>query len=811
MRNKLLLIAGAVMLLPAGIIAAPISPQEALNRLSKTNAQRLPMKNVSAAKLVHTFTSEKNEPTSYIFNGDNQFIILSADDKTFPVIGYGQGEVNPNEMPVNMVAWMNEYGRQIEYLRKLNIDASEATPYSLENAAAIKPLMTSKWNQDGPYNSMCPIYDGSECVTGCVATAMAQVMNYFKYPEVGEGSLQYTANFLGRKLSLNFSKTPFDWDNILDTYYKGMYTDEQAEAVGYLMKACGYAVRMDYSPSVSGTQTFYIADAARSYFKYDSNTVGRFRDPYPTSEWTQMVYDNLMNVGPVVMGGDAPTGGHCFVCDGYDGNGYFHFNWGWGGISDGYYVLDMLTPSVIGIGGYEGGFNYNQEAIFGMQPATGEPTITQPSILYQYGYTTGSLNGNNIIFNTEGATGMGLLGWGSGCDFTISVNVGAVFQSVDNENEKIEVKGKFGDREKITLPLGTYYPTSMGKPTVEIPNLANGKYKVTLSSKDTYDSNSQWTPVAVKWSYPNYVYLTVDNGKYTIENVTAPSIKAIDGQILSPLYFNKYVKISASFINDNDIEITRNVTPILYEGNTPRLTGDGLVITMLPGENTVREWITKFVGVNGYKVTADKEFTLHLYDTGNNYDYGEYGKVTMMPQPNNGAPTLSGVDIPEATKGSYENGDINYPLVYFVPGYEFTANISYRVKTGFFDGVIDAGIYESDPANQSTLIPVQYPIFEDRPLIAGDTSNTIVLPVIFNEGDPGKVYHLVTRYNSQGRGYTNLSSTRFMVGSTGITILENDNDAEVEYYNLQGIRIPAPIKGQVVIEKRGNETRKILR
>ena len=207
-------------------------------------------------------------------------------------------------------------------------------------------MITAMWDQIEPYNNMAPLYGSERTYTGCVATTMAMVMDYWNYPEKGQGKVSYTASTIGKRIELDFSKRKFDWDNMLRSYdIDGEYSAEQTDAVAYLMKACGYAVKMDYSTSASATLAMYIGQAMAKYFNYDPNYRYELRLHHSSSEWEQIIYDNLKNAGPVLYGGGSYLGGgHSFVCDGYDGNGFFHFNWGWSGISNGYFSLDALQP-----------------------------------------------------------------------------------------------------------------------------------------------------------------------------------------------------------------------------------------------------------------------------------------------------------------------------------------------------------------------------------------------------------------------------------------------------------------------------------
>lgn len=809
MMKKLLPI---VALAPSWFVTAygaPITPAEALSRVGAEAPLKVMGRSGVQPRLVHTSMTDMGEPASYLYAGaDGGFLLLSADDQAYPVLGYGEENLTSEaEMAPGLKWWIESYARQINYARSKGADVNRMTPYKESSWVAIAPMVKSKWNQDSPYNDACPLLNNQRCYTGCVATAMAQVMNYFKYPEVGEGVVSYVWSGQSKKLTLNFSRQEFDWDNMLDTYYAGSYTEEQGNAVSYLMKACGYSTQMGYGTTASGTQGSYVGYAARTYFKYDGNTHYAWRDAYPTSEWTRMVYDNLLNVGPFVMDGQSPDGGHSFVCDGYDGNGYFHFNWGWGGVSDGYFALDALSPEVQGIGGYDSGFNFDQDAIFGMQPPTGEPVVTRTARIVQYGYSYGTLDGRKLSFGVRGSSS---LGWGNGSDCPLEANIGAIVEPTGSTSGgKIEIKGLLGTNDVVNIPLGVYYPANRVQPNVELPELADGTYRVTLASRDLNTPDAPWEPVIVTWSYPNYVDLTVSGGKYSVADIMPPSLDVKEVELNTALYFNRYCKMTLSVENPNDIEITRTVTPVFYSGDTPVISGDPATMTVGAGSENTIELLGKLSPMYGYSLTSPTELTLMLEDSQTGYVYGEYGKYTVEPEPAKGTVAMSGCSVIGADRGEYQYGDRTYPSVFFVETGEFDYELSFSVRRGYFDGMINVGIYEENPVNNRYLIPVIESIYTDVPFMSSGDTRTLEIPVSFPDAEIGKPYYVYSQY-SDGSGYSNLGQTIFVVGGSGVDTLEEDDAADVEYLNLQGVRVNAPQPGDVVIERRGSKARKIV-
>ena len=331
-------------------------------------------------------TQAKKVSGLYVFNiaNDGGFIIVSNDDRTTPILGFGgSGHLDPDNMPSNMRAWLQGYADEIVWLQTHDVKPSRMSkaPQRLgtHSTDAIAPMVTTTWNQGWPYNNLCPNYSGSNrSATGCVATAMAQVMKYHEWPQDATTSVP---GYTSRSYNLTLPTLPavtFDWANMQNDYLGGE-TSVQQTAVATLMKYCGYSVQMDYGPS-SGSNTNLVAEALVNYYDYNATTQFVTRGHYTYANWIDLIYYELAHKRPVVYGGMSTGGGHEFVCDGYkyeNGTDFFHINWGWGGVSDNYFVLSALDPDEQGIGGSSStdGFYYGQDAVIGIQPSTGTGTI----------------------------------------------------------------------------------------------------------------------------------------------------------------------------------------------------------------------------------------------------------------------------------------------------------------------------------------------------------------------------------------------------------------------------------------------------
>lgn len=362
--------------------AEPVSRQQAL----KKAGQFMPGKKFSESK---ASTRSDESDAFYVFNaeGNGGYVIVSGDDRTTEILGYSEtGNLDMNQLPENLKWWLDGYNRQIKALGNSVKPVQKAKTRVADSWEAIAPLIKTKWNQHEPFNLMCPDKNGKVfgddgfdvnyiCVTGCVAAAMAQIMYYYNYPQNCPAIDEYTT---GKGWKMNaLSATTFKWAQMKKTY-KGDETDESAGAVAELFRYCGQAVSMDYGlgGSEAGVSPYDMAEV----FGYSKNAKLLSRSMYSSSDWEDMVYKDLSENRPVLYGGASMSGGHQFIVDGYDGSGLYHMNWGWGGMSDGYYVLSLANPDELGAGGgtSKDGYSMDQHAIFGLKPGTpGEVEIPQ--------------------------------------------------------------------------------------------------------------------------------------------------------------------------------------------------------------------------------------------------------------------------------------------------------------------------------------------------------------------------------------------------------------------------------------------------
>jgi hypothetical protein len=448
----------------------------------------------------------------YVFNIDDGggFVIVSGDDRTQPILGYtGHGTFDAARLPGNMRLWLAGMADEVMLLQRSDEDGAAGARRRAEALVSTKEyvptLIATSWNQDYPYNKYCP----EGCVTGCVATAMAQVMKYHEWPR-GELQKAIPGGYAVRNAEAGNTVnagTVFNWTQ-MNTYYNNneRINDGSEEAVAMLMLACGVSVEMQYGPGSTGGSSATLnsaASALTTYFNYGSTVKYVSRADYEYDPWLTLIYKEVADGRPVLYGGQSSGGGHAFVIDGYDGAGLFHVNWGWGGDSDGYFALSVLNPyntSGIGSGGTKDGYAISQDAVIGIwpddpdRPYTGETAAEPVADVVQMTTASVSVSGTTIssaIWNMTGSAQTFSLGYGYVRD--------------DGTVEHLWTYHTFNDLgnnsglSALTLDVGSL-------------NLADGTYKIVPVSKTP--SDDAWhTSLDVR---KQYVLATVVNGTVTL-------------------------------------------------------------------------------------------------------------------------------------------------------------------------------------------------------------------------------------------------------------------------------------------------------
>lgn len=523
----------------------------AARKYSRTG-QVAPAKNLRSDKT--------NNAPYYAFNLEQGYVIVSGDDEMTELVGYAEnGFFDAENVPPQMQLWLDGYA---EYVAAVQSGKAKARKILLSDSPSVvvEPLVTTKWNQDAPFNNFAPEYtddnnNTQRCATGCAATAMAQIMKFHNWPEQGVGHYSYEHQSFGT-ISSNFSEHVYDWTNMIDRYNNGEYSSEQADAVALLMKDCGVSLNMNYGP-VSGASIYSYYPAFKNYFRYTSRTVNR--SGCETAEFTKIITDELQEGRPIIYCGTGEDDGHAFVVDGYDTNYFLHVNWGWGGYSDGYFDMNYMDPTGLGIGGGSGAFKWNQGIVLARPLKDGvEPyEFIQQLCFVPYDDVKGGIfceqempaNKGDVVTillrntaNLSGESFFGSLNVGVFDDSGALVTMGNEERIENNNGELLEFQS--GSLYSVDLPM-----------TLNTAGIADGNYIVRAMSKADGD-------VWRKFASTDCLNMTVADGKVYLSaptpNISMVGIGSYDTATYKGFSFNADVTVhnSSSIPVDGSIMFT---------------------------------------------------------------------------------------------------------------------------------------------------------------------------------------------------------------------------------------------------------------
>ena len=488
-----------------------------------------------AKGMVLKASGNASENNFYIYENANGegWVMIAADDAVRPILAYSEtGSFNTDDMPSNLRHWLRGYNKQIAHAAQ-NTAATEEVKsewrrlrsgaHRLTATPVVAPLIQTTWDQDNPYWNLCPKKGGKNTYVGCVATSMAQVMKYWEWPKQGVGS--HSVYVGTTKYTVDFGATTYDWENMTNSY-SGSSTSAQKTAVATLMYHCGVAVDMQYGTYSEGGSGAYTIDwngmyskhgymcsetALPEFFGYDASTIkGYARDgsasdgmrSWTKDEWITMLKEELDAERPIMYDGigcDDPEDyetcyGHSFICDGYDSEDYFHFNWGWSGSCNGYYELDALSPTEPGSGGGNGDYNYEHCVIVGIQPAAPLDTVVVTWMVNDEVFaTTDCCYGNYVLPGSEltGVMSSNYEEWHGLTVSSIAVYAGntaggheAIQMRSANSNSGIVTTSTGGKAKKITIDWSA---NTINDRVVDV----YGKNTAYTSASDLYDASAK--------------------------------------------------------------------------------------------------------------------------------------------------------------------------------------------------------------------------------------------------------------------------------------------------------------------------------
>lgn len=525
----------------------------------------------------------------YVFNrGQGEgFVIVAGDDEAQAILGYShQGTLDYDQAPAQLKAWLDGYAQEIRWLREqTGTDFSGRQAGEQETFTPVQPLLGDiAWDQLEPYNGMTPCYVGTtHSATGCVATAMAQIMYYHRWPERGTGSHYYTPVGWNKEIGADFSQSVYDWEAMLPRYDADA-PQEAKDAVALLMRDCGFAVNMVYGAQ-SGSFIEEWPVPLTTYFGYDPGIGLLKRQYYTQEEWDGIIRAEIDAGRPVFSTGFTEnSGGHAYVFDGYDADGLVHVNWGWSGMANGYFRTSALTPATQGTGGSAGGFNYRQGIIVGIQPPTGdsEPYLqivsserlkATPATGAQAEPVTLRLTGKVTNYGWQAVT----------ADFGIGV--------YDAEGTLLSV----AEADKLAVSLEVEdYVIGLTAEDVSFATLPDGSYTLYPVAKNT--DGTQWVRVRdYNYKKKNRLDLTVQGGQLSFlapetYRLTADSLRSTE------LYRNTSARITAKVGNEGGMEYNGGIRAVLLDPADGRMVEESAeyIQNILPGDTEAVELIPAF-------------------------------------------------------------------------------------------------------------------------------------------------------------------------------------------------------------------------
>ena len=654
---------------------------------TRTNANSA----VKSSAITPSSTHPNSDTTTYYYvynvSNDKGFVIVSGDDAAKSILGYSlQGTFPVDNIPANVQGWLDMYAAEIRYAVKATSSSlldstavlkSSSTTQQLTDS--VQPLLGNiVWDQDKPYNLFCPYNTTAKVYTetGCVATAMAQIMKYYQWPVTGTGSQSYTDSPYGT-LSVNFSKETYDWGN-MQNGYGGTTTGKQDTAVSTLMYDCGVSVKMQYDIAANGGSSASTSDAGIALinnFGYDSGIQSYDRSLYTESQWESLIQTELKAARPVLYAGNINVDGHAFVCDGFDSNDLYHINWGWSGLFNGYFQLSALNPDWPGSGGETGGFTQYQQIIAGIQKPGRTSHISYQLGTYDQGLTSSATLLSSISSQTVSLS-FGFMNFGINT-FSGKVGVGLFKNGVYQQT--------LSSASISSLGSYSYYP-SYPFSAISLSGLASGNYQIYCIYQPT--DSTTWTIIKPGTGFNNYLNVVVSNGTATIQKPANMPILTLTQpvQLAENAYQNKTGVFNVSVTNSGT-EFYSNVGLYIYSKTNAayhQYVDTGVVC--IPAGTT-----QNIVFSGTLTVPPGAYYAVVLSDSTNSYSNNSYKAINPTADNAISFNVMSTPSSPQLTLNSplvFTNGS---NTVYNNQQISLTANITN--KGGYFDSTLVAFVF----------------------------------------------------------------------------------------------------------------------
>lgn len=787
--NRFIVSAAAVI---AAVTASSetLTPAQALARVNNMateatapGARRMAARALASATPARIVTNHSSEAELYVFTpADGGMMLVSAESETPALIGYSDQYIAGAEMPPALQMMIDNYAAEIAAMRAGDViygAAAQSRAEGSDDMPEIAPLCSTRWNQDAPYNQRCPTVGGYRSVTGCVATAMAQVLKVYEYPaKCSGGTYSYVWN--NSYLTLNYDDVTLDWDAMTDTYNSSSSAESKA-AVAELMRAVGYSANMNYSPEASGASSLDLQVGLVRNFGFDCTLGYYYREWFPLAQWQKMIYDVLAEGYPVYYDGVTADNqaGHAFVVDGYRGDNFFHLNWGWGGVSDGYFLLTALDPAIQGIGGASAGFDRSQGAILGLKKGQTTSSADAPYRFYSLGGFRTSVTSAKL---------------GSAVSFKYTVN-DAAYNASPNTATKVHsaVKMTKADGTVYNFYSSTAYnniATAYGiySPMVTMSAaLTDGKYTITPavynpSNKTFYDV---YYPIGVGGS----IEAEVADGTITFNSsASRAALTATDVTIPATIYAKRAFNLSCTITNNGAEEYYGPVTVCLYEPG--KFVKKAELSTFIAGVDAGETHTYNSTQLLSITTIPSGTYDLVLLNQ-NNIRISEPVTANIVTPDSSGKLKASGLTC--------TNNASN----------ELTFTLKLTASDGNFKGPVRICINNRGDYTTSHVCVLE----SEELTIANGASQSVTISGDFSNGTVGENYTAYVYYDYEGEA--NEASGR---QRCNFTLAEQSSINEVgaaaadtgaEFFDLSGRKVANPAQKGIYIMRSGNKTTKI--
>ena len=824
------------------LMAAPVSQeaarQKALQFLSGRSG------NVTAARGMQQVKLQLKEGVVtdqlYVFNvGQHEgFVIVSGDDCTGDlVLGYAdKGEISAENMPDNLRSWLQGYADQIQWMKEHGVrnDAAASRGAMKKSKTAIPAMLTTKWNQSAPYNNYCPKMtpDGSvAAVTGCVATATAQVMYYqakkhnitstttTEIPgyQNQSGYYWYINGVQSTSMPAKSSVT-IDWTKI--PAEASPSTDDAKEQVARLMEYIGAGVQMQYRSSSDGSSATNEAavTALVKYFGYDPDAKSIYAEDYTYDAWQDAIYTELSTNGPVLFGGDSTTGGHAFIIDGYDHDDYFYVNWGWGGLSDGSFRLLILNPDNQGIGGSAGGYSSGQMAMINVSPEDDGVSLSDDACLtvtqcscnvlscewYAYGINDYFYEvENTLYYPTMYYSLNNNTGWDLDFDWGLALYQNGSFVKLINEPSTMNYPngirryGYFGFKFGEKLSDGEYRLVAVSRKN------GTDTWRKCIGGDETYvkvtvSSNGEVMSFENMGAIKTYAADGTETIVYNTSNVTTPD----DALALDVSQVSSVTSVTPNS-NPNTLYFVGSSVPSGLTGKNVVQNGTCATLTLTDGNGFYSP-----VDFTATKATYTRQFTQAATGTGGWSTIVVPFNVSTVKQGSkvidwfhSGSDTGKNFWLKQFSSDGVGSVNFSYatalnantPYIIAVPGNSYGAEWNLTNKDITFEG--------SGVVNASSNISVSKTNYEFIGMLAGKSVTGYMLNA---EGSQFKnTTATVNPFRAYFKSVGSSSLGSLAIGSdddvTGIKTIGNLPQTMDDYYNLQGRKVVTPTKGLYIV------------